>query len=327
MPWCDKEKVRPIILSQGPLHAQDHSMDLLVAPTIYTVILNWNGINDTRACLHSLEHVYASGQSFRSCNLKVICVDNGSENAEGDTLKQELPHVSVIQNGRNLGFAGGVNVGIRRALSQHDCDYILLLNNDVEIDGDFLSPLLLDVSENKRTIASPAILYLSTRRVQNLGGKINWWIGGTVNVGKGDLVDRCPRYSSPQFLSGCCWLAPAEAFREVGFLDEDYFAYGEDLDWCVRARRIGYTLKVNCGSIIFHRHSGSSAAGSSHKVFLIAKNNILFARKHLSPAGRCLYVFNSIWAGLVINLVKHKSLRCLPSFVQGVLEGVTQKIR
>src|SRR3989304_241884 len=138
------------------------------APAVFTIVLNWNGLADTRECLESLRRAdYA--------NNHVLVVDNGSEGDEATALEQEFGgFIEVIRNPANLGFAGGMNVGIRRALDA-GAEYVLLLNNDVTVAGRFLGELVKDAMLRPDLAAACPTIYFhdDRKRVYSTGGTVN----------------------------------------------------------------------------------------------------------------------------------------------------------
>jgi GT2 family glycosyltransferase len=276
----------------------------------YAIVLNWNGLSDTRDCLTSLRQV--------SGDLTTVLVDNGSDADEASFIEQEYPEAILIRNERNLGFAAGNNIGIRTALANDDCDSILILNNDTYVDRDFLVRLYDHLDDN--TIVSPKILYAGSGLIQNMGGRIIYAIGGTANINKNRPTEKHVETVYPDLVSGCCFLATKKAFSDIGLFEEKYFAYNEDLDWSLRARQKGYTLKVVPESIIWHKHS-QSLKGSYRKVYLIARNNIYFARAQLRGLRKIEFISASIVVGFLLNVVRQRRVGFIPHFIKGVVDG------
>lgn len=268
--------------------------------TIYIIILNWNGLADTEECLRSL-HIAAP-------EAHIVIVENGSGNDEAGTLLKEFPYIHLIRNGRNEGFCRGNNQGIEYCLSQPNCQYIMLLNNDTTVQKDFLHPLISYIEQNSGSVVSPKVLYYGKNIVQNMGGKL--FFGGTINIGKNRPSGKYTVPLQPDFLVGTAMIAERSAWERVGLLDDDYFAYGEDLDWSWRARRKGYKLVVVPKSIIYHRHSRSTKR-NYNKVYLITRNNIYFAKKNYSALSRNFFILGSLVTSLIVNLWLHKDLKVI----------------
>lgn len=227
-------------------------------PLVSIIILNWNRKDDTIACLQSIEKV--SYPDF-----EVILVDNASSDGTIEAVKQKFPLVKVISNPENLRFAGGNNVGINYAL-ENEADYILLLNNDTVVDPDFVSELMRAAeSDGGIGMVGPKIYYYDDpKRIWFAGGKVEFWKGWISHIGIREL-DR-GQYDATRhvdYLTGCCLLVKREVIERVGKLDESYFIYGEDADWCIRASRAGFKLLYVPSSIIWHKVSSSSGGNLS----------------------------------------------------------------
>ena len=248
------------------------------APSVFTVILNWNGLADTRECLATLRE--ATYQRNR-----VVVVDNGSQTDEAGALEGEFgDFIRVIRNPKNVGFAGGANTGIRYAL-EHGADYVLLLNNDVTVDPVFLSALVSAAEGYPDVAAVCPKAYFRERPdvIYSTGGSVNLWAGIARQVGRGQQ-DRgqFERPAARDYADGLCLLAPASAFRTVGLLDEDYFAYWEETDWCFRARRRGLRCYYVPQAKVWHRAARSQSPDSDY-YYLYRRNAFLFVRKRGRP--------------------------------------------
>ncbi|MCH7492339.1 glycosyltransferase family 2 protein [Patescibacteria group bacterium] len=280
---------------------------------VYIIIINWNGFSDTKECIESLLKVEGT-------NYKVVLVDNGSKNFEGRRLKGIFPSIKLISNEKNEGFCKGNNTAIYYCLKKEDCGYIMILNNDVVIEKDFFKPLLKELEKNPKSIVSPMILdYSNPEKVQTMGGKL--FLGGVYHIGKNRRRNEFTEVVYPDSVSGACFMSKREAFEEVGLFDEQFFAYLEDLDWSVRANKCGYKLFTVPSSVIYHKHS-QSTKDSYMKVYLIAKNNILFARKNLSGIKKTIFIINSVIVGFVVNVIKYKKLFFIKEFVRGIRKGI-----
>lgn len=227
-------------------------------PLVYIVILNWNGKEHTLACLQSLEKI-------KYPRYVVVVVDNASSDGSAEYISRNFPWTKLIPNTINLRYAGGNNIGIDVAIA-NNADYILLLNNDTIVDENFLTELV-NKSESDPSIgmAGPKIYYYSHQNViWFAGGGISWWSGWTyhngirkVDKGQFDKLEKV------DYLTGCCLLVKREVIEKVGKLDESYFMYGEDVDWCVRASRAGFKLIYVPSSVIWHKVSASSGGNLS----------------------------------------------------------------
>jgi GT2 family glycosyltransferase len=241
---------------------------------VTTVILNWNGIDDTRECLASLGQITYP-------NNRILLVDNGSDSDEAAALERDFARVAtVIRNERNLGFAGGANAGIRRAL-EDAADFVLLLNNDVIVDPGFLGALI-DFAEARSDLAAacPKAYFYDRREViYSTGGSVNIWTGVARQIGRGEPdSQRVERPQVRDYADGLCMLIPADALEAVGLFDEDYFAYWEETDWCIRALDKGLRCYYVPGARIWHKAVRSLEASDAFN-FRYRRNSLMFVRK------------------------------------------------
>jgi GT2 family glycosyltransferase len=243
-------------------------------PKIGIIVLNWNGAADTTECLDSLASVtYA--------DFDIILVDNGSEGDDVRVLRERFgDSVQIVETGRNLGFAGGANVGIRQALSR-DAEYVLLLNNDAVVDPAFLENMVQAAESLPNGGAfCPKICHYDRQRViHSTGGRVNAWTGLARQVGR-DAPDngRLDRAGERDYADGACMLMRRSALLKVGLLDEEYFAYWEETDWCDRAKEAGFKSYYVPSARIWHRGAGSFRDDSRRR-FLFRRNAFLFLRK------------------------------------------------
>ena len=222
---------------------------------IAIVVLNWNQRDATLACLDSLAVADLQGA-------EVFVVDNGSRDGSVEALRERLPAERLILLPENRGYAGGNNAGLSRALDT-GAEAVLLLNNDTTVSPDFLLPLVWALEGVPRAAAVCSAIHRADRP-EMLDVAYS-----EVRFGERDAVKLRGVNCLPgsgfgsrveiEVAVGCSVLLRAAALREVGLFDESYFAYHEDVDWCLRARRLGWTLLYEPYSRVFHRGSGSTA--------------------------------------------------------------------
>ncbi|MEX2511823.1 MAG: glycosyltransferase family 2 protein [Cyclobacteriaceae bacterium] len=295
--------------------------------SVAIVILNWNGWEYTRACLESLLN-----SGFPPS--QVIIVDNHSEDGSFDYIKETFPDIQLIRNHANLGFAGGNNVGIRKALEE-GYRYIMLLNNDTELNPDFLTYLVeeMEISENVAAI-QPLIYFLRKKdKLWNAGGRFRPWLAYSQTCYK--IKNNKIAYPT-DWITGCAILVRAKVIKEVGLLDEQYFAYFEDVDWSLRMKKRGYALKVHPLSVIFHEAGASSKSKNEEKEgfldpkvhYLNARNQVFQLRKHARfPLGIVAWPAQLIRFGIFACyfLVRGRKNK-LKAVIRGWKEGFTTKI-
>lgn len=235
-----------------------HQAAMTASPLVYVVILNWNGHADTVECLRSCGKIsYAL--------VRILVVDNGSSDGSEQLLRNEFPEIEVIQTGANLGFAGGNNVGIRHALCQA-ADYVLLLNNDTVVDPDFITPLV------NAAAADPQAGILCSKIFFHDPPNVIWFAGANFfpslgwgrhrGYGKRDGVqfDQPGKTDRP---TGCAMMVTRRLCETAGLLREEMFCYAEDLDWGLRARKVGFKVLYVPASKVWHKVSRATGGEAS----------------------------------------------------------------
>lgn len=210
----------------------------------------------------------------------VVVVDNGPEALDRDAFADT--HVLIVRTGRNTGFAGGVNLALRRALDS-ETRFVWLLNNDAVAETGALRELLAAVeAEGGRSVVSSLILEIPGDRVWFDEVRFYPWMIETRRLRRrpsGDVVRfGPPTWRAVPYLPGCSLLIPAAAIRETGGLDERFFVYGEDVDLAIRCARAGWTLALARRSVV--RHRTSSATGRDTRQRLLAEGSLLVTLFH-----------------------------------------------
>lgn len=246
--------------------------------SVAVIILNWNRRDDTLHCLASV------GQSTYPA-FEVIVVDNGSIDDSVQAIHSAFPAVRIIQNRENLGYAGGNNVGLRAAIDD-GVDYVLLLNNDTVVKPDALERLVsLADLEPDAGIVSPAIFYLDEpQRVWSAGGLIDWQ-RGTIETSylDTDVSDLPRRPYSTDHVTGCCMLLRTAALRQAGLIDQRFFLYFEETEWCVRIGRSGYRILVEPTAHIWHAIRPDERSASPAVAYYMTRNQLLFFKLTGAP--------------------------------------------
>lgn len=270
-------------------------------PKVVAVVLDWNGSDDTARCVRSLAAV-------RYPALEILVVDNGSRVGPEAALRAAGLHATVIATGRNEGYAGGNNVGIRWALAR-GADFVWILNNDAEVDADALAPLVDAARRHPRAgvLGSRVLRGDDPSRLWVAWGEVTWRQSLIRLVGESEADG--PRWDGErdvEWIPGCALLFRAAALAEVGGFDEDFFAYHEDVDWAARARAKGWTCRYVGASRVVHHIHGSSG-GASHyggfRKYLSARNTVLYARRH-GNRGQVLILCLSILVTFPFQLLR-----------------------
>jgi GT2 family glycosyltransferase len=244
------------------------------------VVVHWGKTRHTLACLESITH-----STLKPAPL--IVIDNGTGALTAQDVAAVTPGAILVSLPENLGFAGGSNVAIRRALAE-GADYVLLLNNDAVLAPDCLAELVR-VARDDRRVAAVGAKVLAMKP----GGQL-WMAYGRVTyraalvklVGQGEIDDcRLDEVCDVDFVPGCAMLLSRHALETVGFLDNRFFAYHEDVDWCTMARDRGFRVVFAPRAEIAHYGEGSLGENGTANAarYLSARNSVLFAHKHASP--------------------------------------------
>ncbi len=242
-------------------------------PKVNIVVLNYNGRDCLKKCLTSLF-------CLDYPNFEVVVVDNNSQDGSLELAKLNFSRATFIKNEQNLGFSAGNNVGIKYSLEKM-ADFVLLLNNDTEVEKDFLSQLIRSAQANERVgILSPLVFGGNGKHVWFSGGKIDWLRMKTEHTQK--LIES--DFAESDFISGCAMLVRAEVFAKAGLLDEDFFLYWEDVDFSVRAKKAGFSLLVVAGSHV--RHFEKSENMQKNKVYWLVLSGLIFFDKNASGMWR-----------------------------------------
>ncbi len=245
-------------------------------PKVSIILLNFNNEQFTIDCLKSLEHVTYP-------NIEPIVVDNGSKAESLNAVRSAADsNVIILETGKNLGFTGGNNYGLKYALD-NAADYIILLNNDTIVAPDMFD-IMIDTMEKDPTIGvtGPMIYYFDAPElIWSVGGKINWNNCNTSMLGLNE-EDKGQYGETPQttdFVTGCALLARREVWEKVGGLDENFFIYYEETEWCVRASRAGYKIVYVPNAMMWHKIGLDARATSPRVYYYMTRNRLIFASK------------------------------------------------
>ncbi|WP_169560516.1 glycosyltransferase family 2 protein [Nevskia ramosa] len=266
-------------------------MNLSVEPSVAIILVNWNGWKDTQACLESLTKI-----SYK--NKKIFVIDNGSTDNSVAILKGSEILFDVLVSDRNLGFGGGCNIGIEKALPYFE--YIWLLNNDTKLDAECLRHLVEEIENDESLGAVGSVL-----KYMHDASKIQAWGGGKVNflLGTTKHFKEARPQPSNFYLTAASLLFRKKALQEVGKFDENFFMYWEDVDLNFRLKRAGWKILVAEKSIVFHKESASLGKSNPLLIEYFNKSAWLFFKKH----GK--FPFFPIFIGTLGRFIKRVSYR------------------
>lgn len=249
-------------------------------PKVFIVILNYNGKEFLTNCLKSIFKVNYP-------DFSVVVVDNNSQDGSFESAKLKFGRAFFIRNEENLGFSVASNIGIRFSL-ERGADYVLLLNNDTEVESDFLTKLI-EVGEKNPQIGllSPLIYTENKARIWFSGASINWFRMKVIS--RKEKITQSLIYS--QLISRCAMLVKKDVFKKLGLFDEDFFNYWEDADFCYRSSQEGFRSVIVPQSIIYHLSQDQNKF--EKKAYWKLVSSFIFFRKncpgYLKP---WIYVYN-----------------------------------
>ena len=291
---------------------------------IVAVVLNWNGGEETMACLRSL-------RACTGVQPVALLADNGSSDGSVEQALAEDPGLAVLRLGSNLGYAGGNNRALRHAFAELGADWVCLLNSDVVVAPDTFGQLLAGVhaaqEDDERPVgaAGPCLMYRDRPEVVwACGGRI----GPQLNVTQllhhgGRAPDGEPR--DVDYVPGACLLISRLAIERAGLLDEEYFCYLEDADWGVRVRQAGLRALAVPRARAWHALSASTGGGyTAGRKYMTGVNSVRFLRKHGTAAGwAALFVFDlALWPLALVRAALRGGTAGAVAKLRGVIDGL-----
>ena len=281
------------------------------------ITINYNGLNDTCALIETIP--------FNE-NMEVIVVDNASDNQEGETIALRYPQVKIIKSERNLGFAGGNNLGIQSAKGK----YLLLINNDTII-RDFNIQALIDRMESSPYIGivcpkikfawgNNPIQYTGYSRLSRVSVR-NHAIGyNEEDQGQYETAHPTP------YAHGAAMMLKREIIDKVGLMPECYFLYYEELDWSMRFTRAGYQIWYEPKCTIYHKESQSTGQNSPFRTYYLTRNRLLLVRRNPHEFNKTLAYIYLIGIVCLRDIVKY-TLSARFDFLKATLQGIRDFIK
>jgi hypothetical protein len=287
---------------------------------VSVVSVNFNQPEATKAFLLSLKN-------YCSLKLEIIIVDNASDINSENEFKEIIPELLFIRSKTNIGFAGGNNLGIAQAKG----DYILLLNNDTEIVKGSIETLVNELkSDNNIGLLSPLILYHDDQTIIQYAGftPLNYLTARNKQLG---LCEKnTGQYNGLSYQTGFCHGAAVICRKtdllKAGLMDESYFLYYEELDWCEKFKRIGKTINFTGKTHIYHKESISVGKDSPIKIYFMTRNRMLFIRKNtgiINTVMFSLYYTLIACPKLMLTLAKNGNLNKVKYVLKGLLWNFT----
>ncbi len=243
-------------------------------PQTSLIVLNWNGRQLLETCLPLL-------LATDYPNFDVMVVDNGSSDDSVAYVRANFPQAKLIENEANLGFAGGMNVGMRQATGE----ILVLVNTDVRVCSGWLKALVAAMNTDPMIgVAGCKVYYPDRQTLQHAGGIINYpqalpdhWGHKEVDEGQYDVSREV------DYVIGAVFALRRDLLEQIGYLDEGFYLYFEDPDYCFRARCAGYKVVYVPDAVVIHDESASSVFGSYNYLFHFHRSRLRFVLKHYTP--------------------------------------------
>lgn len=287
------------------------------------VTVNFNQPKITEDLLRSLQDVNVYP------NLEIIVVDNGSKPDPVPDWNEKFPGIKFVRSDKNTGFAGGNNIGIQHATG----DYLFLINNDTEVTAPLIGKLVEKMEANPKIgMISPKIHYFDQPGMLQYTGytPMNYFTARNACIGQ--FEQDHGQYDSLSgvtgYAHGAAMMIRREALQKAGVMDENYFLYYEELDWCERIRKAGYEIHVDLSALIYHKESVAVGKRSALKEFFMNRNRILFIRKNGSAAQFfifCCYFLLAVVPRNLIQYIKNNEYNFIPVFLKAITWHFTNK--
>lgn len=295
-------------------------------PKVVIIILNWNGLSVTLDCIRSVKQTCYS-------HFVILLVDNDSTDGSFELAKELFPDIEFLKNQENLGFAGGNNQGIKFAFCDMAADFVVLLNNDTVVDSGWLKALveLTYRFPDIGVVGSKIFYFDKPEMIWCTGGSFGKWRGVPTQLRQKEIDSHL--FEEPydvDYVSGCSMLITRKAFKDVGYLDTDYFLYFEETDWCARAKRKGYRIMIAPQSYVWHKVGFTTGAVDSalHTYYMI-RNNYAFITKNTFGIKKYLKLF--VFLCLILKryilrtIGKKNSQSIFRGVTRGLLDAITGK--
>ena len=255
-------------------------------PRVQVLVLNYNGLEDTRRCVSSL----LADSSLALPDIVVI--DNGSTDGSPAELRRSFPGLRVVEHGRNLGYAEGYNnvLGVLMGEGRHA---FLLLNNDTVVHEGALGRMAETLHSSPGLgIVGPAIVDMGTVDVQSMGISANWWRGKSPprNGGRG-YGSVAHGVEDVDFVSGSALLVRREVIEKVGAFPSHFFLYSEEKDLCFRARKAGYRVVCDSRAVVEHRKESTVRRYPELQAYYVTRNRFLVTKRHARLAHMMTFTF------------------------------------
>ncbi|ADY51943.1 glycosyl transferase family 2 [Pseudopedobacter saltans DSM 12145] len=274
----------------------------------------------------TVELINSINLHYKDYPLEVIVVDNGSKNNHENTFKELFPDIIFIRSDKNLGFAGGNNLGFKVAQGE----YILLLNNDTEVIEGFIEKLIEQFESNPKIgLLSPLILYFDRKNLVQYAGftPMDYLTARNSCIGQFEInKGQFNHTQQTGYCHGAAVMCRKSDLEKAGYMEESYFLYYEELDWCEKFKRIGKEIWFTGKTHIYHKESVSVGKESPLKTYFFTRNRMLFIRRNTGLLNTLLFwIYYSLIAcpRMIINYQKKGKRNLVKWVYKGLLWNFT----
>lgn len=285
--------------------------------SVFTIILNYNNYSDT---IKTLDSVFSQDYDANS----VLLVENSTDKTIIQKIRIRFPNLEILENERNLGYAGGNNRGIREAIYK-GAEYIFLLNNDVILEKDVLRKCVYGMEQTPDCAAcQPLIAYLENQ-------DMIWSAGTQLFLGyprlflKGSKLQRNGIMKSPYSLVGCAILFRKSAIDQIGLLDDSLFLLQEELDWCIRARQRNFSILIISSAVVYHKISATIGLFSKVYLYYIGRNWLLVGKKNFHRFFYGYILVTELFIRFpyyLFQLTKNGQIPLIKYYIRGIKDGI-----
>jgi GT2 family glycosyltransferase len=298
---------------------RNNNINLASKQSVAIIIVNCNRCKDTLECIKSLNRI-------DSHEVRIIVVDNASTDNSIKELKFKYPDITILESNSNLGFTGGNNLGIEKAI-QMNSDYVLFLNNDTIVEPNFLDDLISCCEADEEVgIAVPKIYYYDYP-------KIIWFAGSYYDKNVNDFPHRgadkedIGKYEENVIIDravGCAMLMPINVLNNVGYFDNRYFLYYEDIDLSLRVRKSNYKILFVPSSMIYHKVERTGSRINTN--YYHARNKLLLLKNHKEYLDinyfqlykeYAILMFKELLSRIIKRETKNHTIRAVYDFMLG----------
>jgi GT2 family glycosyltransferase len=291
--------------------------NMMPLPSVFTIILNYNNYSDTKKTIESVLSLDYDANS-------VLLVENSTDPVVNRKMRSQFPALEILENEKNLGYAGGNNKGIQEAIARC-ADYIFLLNNDVILENDVLRKCVNAMEMSHDCAAcQPQIAFLKNPDK-------TWSAGTQLFFGyprlflKGTKLQRDGIKKSPYGLVGCAILFRTSAIERIGLLDESFYLLQEETDWCIRAKKMGYSLNIVSDAVVYHKISATIGLFSKIYLYYVGRNWLLVGKKNFHPVYYVYILATELFLRFpyyLLQLAKAGQIQLAKYYLKGIKDGI-----